>query len=76
MSLLLETNDDCLWTKDRIKYNRMPWIDFMNGYGSTTEIFIYAFVFDPIWYILIIRPNKYCIPCNNSKSAVWAINLY
>ena len=62
MSLMLETNDDCLRT--------------MNGYGTATEIFIYVFVFYPIWYILIIRPNKYCIPCNNAKSAVWAINLY
>ena len=45
MSLLLESNDDCL---NRIKYSRMPWIDFMNGYGCTTEIFIYAFGFYPI----------------------------
>lgn len=63
MSLLLETSDDCLRT-------------FMNGYDTATEIFIYIFVFYSIWDILIIRPNKYCIPCNNSKSAVWAINLY
>jgi len=62
MSLLLETNGDCLRT--------------MNGYDTATQIFIYVFVFFSIWYILIIRPNKYCIPCNNSKSAVWAINLY
>ena len=34
MSLMLETNDDCLRT--------------MNGYGTTTEIFIYVFVFYPI----------------------------
>ena len=62
MSLLLETSDDCLRT--------------MNGYDTATEIFIYIFVLYSIWDILIIRPNKYCIPCNNSKSAVWAINLY
>ena len=63
MSLLLETIDDCLRT-------------FIIGYNTNAEIFIYVFVSYSIWYILIIRPNKYCIPCNNAKSAVWAINLY
>ena len=37
----------------------MPWIDFMNGYGCTTEIFIYAFVC--IYFYCTCVYNSICV---------------